>query len=509
MLRPGAMRQTDALDLLAKASGILASSFDLAQTLPGVAQLCTRECAEYCAIVASAPGLREFFAESAQDDTLTGNVPNTSVPLPQTLRNRGLSSVIAVPIVGRQEILGTFVLATRAEGAFAEDVRKLAAILALQLANALDQAALFERTQRVADRLQRALLPETFPAVPGVEFYAAYLPASDEAEIGGDWYDAFSLPDGRLAISMGDVAGHGLEAATIMGELRQAMRSVALTDSTPSQVLDHINGIVNARGTIGMVTAIFGFYYPKTRELTYAVAGHPAPALSLHGGRTAFLPGGGIPLGIAESVTAEDWTITLPPEARVTFYTDGMTEYNRNVLEGEEALLHACASADVLDSANPAQALQEALFRDTRNRDDAAVLVLAASGADIAQEMRFTAIPLIAPIVRASLNHIADECGLSDEQRFALTLAAGEAVANAVEHAYRGETPGIVSVRAHVAPEAITLDIEDHGRWRAFERREERGRGITLMHEMMTGVKITSAADRTRVTLTLARAKSA
>jgi serine phosphatase RsbU (regulator of sigma subunit)/anti-sigma regulatory factor (Ser/Thr protein kinase) len=509
MLEPGAMRQTDALDLLAKASGILASSFDLAQTLPEVAQLCTRECAEYCAIIASAPVIYEVFAEAAQDDALTGNVANNSEPLPESLRKRGLRSVIAVPIVGRQEILGTFVFASRAVDAFTEDIRKLAAILALQIANALDQTALFERTQRVADRLQRALLPDTFPTAPDVRFCAAYMPASDEAEIGGDWYDAFSLPDGRVAISMGDVAGHGLEAATIMGELRQAMRSVALTDSTPTQVLEHINGIINARGSIGMVTAIFGFYQPKLRVLTYAVAGHPAPALTLNGGRTAFLPGGGIPMGIADSVAAEDWTITLPPDARVTFYTDGMTEYSRNVLDGEEALLHACASPEVMESENPAQALQESLFRNAANRDDAAVLVLAAEGGEVTQEMRFTAIPLIAPIVRASLNHIADECGLSDEQRFAITLAAGEAVANAVEHAYRGEPPGIVSIRARVAPETITLDIEDHGRWRAFERREERGRGITLMHEMMSGVKITSAADRTRVTLTLSRSKTA
>lgn len=505
MLEPGAMRQTDALDLVAQASGILATSFDLAQTLPAVAELCTRECAEYCAIVANTSGAPYVFAESAHDDTLIGKYTDNSVPLPEHLRRLGLDTVLTLPICGRQEILGTFVIASRENDSISDQVRKLCNVLALQIANAIDQAALFERTHRVADRLQRALLPEAFPVIPGVRFHGAYKPASDEAEVGGDWYDAFALPDGRLAISMGDVAGHGLEAATVMGEIRQAMRSVALTDASPADVLGHINEIVNVRGTIGMVTAIFGFYHPQSRVLKYAVAGHPAPVLTMQEGRSAFLPGGGIPLGVSEAVGSEDWTVTLPPHARVTFYTDGMTEYTRNVLDGEAVLLQACASEKVKEAANPAEALQDSVFAHAINRDDAAVLTLVCEDDAIPQEMRFTAIPLIAPIVRASLNHIADTCDLDDEQRFALTLAAGEAIANAVEHAYKGDAPGMVYVRAEIDPQTITLHIEDHGRWRVFEKREERGRGITLMHEMMHSVRITSSHERTRVTLVLRR----
>jgi len=504
MLEPGAMRQTDLLDLIARASGILAASFDLTHTLPEVADLCVHEIAEYCAIVANGPN-DGLFVEASADDNVRGKVANAGAPLPDALRSLGLTTVIAYPVCGRQEILGTFILASRRENAFNEQTRKLANVLALQIANALDQWTLFERTHRVADRLQRALLPESFPKANGVQFFGAYRPASDEAEVGGDWYDAFAVPDGRIAVSIGDVAGHGLEAATVMGEIRQGMRSVALSGQTPAQVLQHINGIINLRESIGMVTAIFGYYEPQTRALTYAVAGHPAPVITIAKGRTAFLPGGGIPLGVASEIDTQDWTVTLPPASAVTFYTDGMTEYARDVLAGEELLLRAAGDITYLAAQNPADALQQSIFGTVQNRDDAAVLTLFCEDGPIPEEMRYTAIPMIAPLIRASLHRFADDSGLGEEERFALTLAVGEAVANAVEHAYRGLPVGMLFIRTGADEHALTVRIEDQGRWRAFERREERGRGITLMHEMMSGVRISSSQDRTTVNLTLAR----
>ncbi|HEY9179226.1 MAG TPA: SpoIIE family protein phosphatase, partial [Candidatus Baltobacteraceae bacterium] len=218
--------------------------------------------------------------------------------MPDILHEHGFESVLAAPLVGRHGTLGTFVVASRTRGAFNGTGQKLANVLSLQITGAMEQSVLFERTHRVADRLQRALLPESFPPVRDAEFHAAYRPASDEAEIGGDWYDAFALPDGRIAISMGDVAGHGLEAATVMGEIRQAMRSAAVGETSPAVVLEHINRVINLRDTIGMVTAIFGYYRPECRELTYAVAGHPAPVITIAEGFHGFLPGGGMPLGV-------------------------------------------------------------------------------------------------------------------------------------------------------------------------------------------------------------------
>lgn len=508
MVEPGAIRRADALDLLAEASGILARSFDLSATLPMVADLCIRKFADYCAIQARFDDAGLSVVEAARELGFHVPIADASA-IPDVLREHGFEAVVVAPLRGRNGTLGQFVLAARAKSVFNGTAQKLANVLALQLAGAMEQSMLFERTHRVADRLQRALLPDSFPRPLGCEFHAAYRPASDEAEIGGDWYDAFALPDGRIAVSMGDVAGHGLEAATVMGEIRQAMRSTAVGEHSPTTVLTHINSVINLRKGIGMVTAIFGYYQPHSRELTYAVAGHPPPIIAIDGGFSGFLPGGGMPLGVDAEINAKDWTISLPPRSCVIFYTDGMTEHSRDVIAGEQQLLDASVRAFERDPENPALAVQERIFDATVNRDDAATLTLSCSDGAVPAEIHFSAVPLVAPIARSFLHRFCDENKLSDSQRFSLITAVGEAVANAVEHAYRGEPPGDVILRPRADAETISIEVEDHGRWRSFQRRDERGRGIVLMHELMDHVRITSAQNKTIITLIMNRGAQA
>jgi anti-sigma regulatory factor (Ser/Thr protein kinase) len=506
-IETGSVRRPDALDLLAEASGILASSFELSTTLPQVADLCVRNLADYCAIIARYGQGGVSVVEASREAAVRAS---TSDPeeLRELLYRNGFETVVVAPLIARKEDIGTFVVASQGKAAFNGRTQKLTSVLALQVANALDQAALFERTHRVADRLQRALLPDTLPLVPGAEFHAAYRPASDEAEVGGDWYDAFALPDGRVAISMGDVAGHGLEAATVMGEIRQAMRTISVSEDSPASVLQHVNDVLQLRRGIGMVTAIFGYYEPTLRELTYAVAGHPPPVLTIADGFAGFLPGGGMPLGVDPQIHATDWTLTLPPRSCVVFYTDGLTEYSRDVLAGEEKLLAASMRAFAEDPEDPAIALQERVFDAASNRDDAATLTLACGSGPVPESMRFSAIPLAAPMTRALLHRFCDEHDIDDSRRFALITAVGEAVANSVEHAYRGEQAGHFHLRTAIDDETITVEIEDHGRWRPFQRRDERGRGIVLMHELMDRVRITSAQNRTVISLLLNRGEA-
>ncbi|HZZ65695.1 MAG TPA: SpoIIE family protein phosphatase [Candidatus Baltobacteraceae bacterium] len=504
MIEPGSLQRPDALDLLAQASGMLASSFDLSATLPRVADLCVRNLAHYCAIYARHPDGAISIVEAAREPGLHVHAPDATL-LPDVLREHGFETVLATPLRGRNDVLGTFVLASRQHDAFDQTTEKLSGILGLLLANALDQAMLFERTHRVADRLQRALLPDTFPRVPGALFHAAYRPASAESEVGGDWYDAFSLPDGRIAISMGDVAGHGLEAATVMGEIRHSMRSAGVDQQSPAAVLQHINSVINLRKTIGMVTAVFAYYEPRTRELVYAVAGHPPPLLTIIEGFSGFLPGGGVPLGVEPNIDAQDWTFTLPSRSCTIFYTDGMTEYSRDVLAGEAQLLEAGIRSFVSDSENPALALQERIFDATANRDDAATLTLSCEDGPAAHVMRFSAIAVAAPIVRAHIQRICDAYGIPSPERFALITAVGEAVANSIEHAYRGQDCGGLTIRTEVGQQQVSVEVEDSGRWRPFEQRDERGRGIVLMHELMDHVRITSAQNGTLIKLVMAR----
>lgn len=494
----------DPLDLLADASRILSASFDLSATLPRVADLCVRLLADYCAIYASPAGEGSgiTLVEAAPEPGLHVQVADPAA-LPSVLGEHGFESVASMQLAGRN-VTGVFVIARREANAFDEATLKLVKILALQIANTLDQAELFERTHRVADRLQRALLPEDLPEVPGTAFHAAYRPASDEAEVGGDWYDAFWLPDGRVAISMGDVAGHGLSAATIMGEIRQAMRTTAVFEHSPSIVLEHINNVINLRSGIGMVTAIFAYYVPDRRELTYAVAGHPPPALTIENGFCGFLPGGGMPLGVDSHVEAIDHTLTLPPKSGVVFYTDGMTEYSRDLFEGEAKLLDSAIRAFTDDLDNPALALQERIFDARANRDDAASLTLQCKPGLVGEAIRFSAIPVAAPIVRSLLVRFCEQNAVDEMQTFSIITAVGEAVANAVEHAYRGDS-GYFYVRPTIENDVITVEVEDSGRWRPFAPRDERGRGMVLMNELMDRVRITSTQKGTNVILTTKR----
>jgi anti-sigma regulatory factor (Ser/Thr protein kinase) len=503
-VEPGAVRRPDALDLLAEASGLLARSFDLSATLPLVANLCIRKLAEYCAIYARTEEGAVSFVEACREVGFHVAAADANA-IPDVLREHGFEAVVAAPLQGRNGTLGTFVVASRSRAAFNGTAQKLANVLALQLAGAMEQAMLFDRTYRVADRLQRALLPESFPPVRGAKFDAAYRPASSEAEVGGDWYDAFALTDGRVAISMGDVAGHGLEAAIVMGEIRQAMRTAAISEASPARVLEQINSVINLRNSIGMVTAIFGYYHPDVRELTYAVAGHPPPVITIAEGFNGFLPGGGVPLGVESRIDATDWTITLPPRSCIVFYTDGMTEFSRDVLAGEKRLLDASIRAFEHDPENPALALQERVFDAAANRDDAATLTLYCDDGPLPEEIRFTAIPLVAPIARSFLHRLCDQYALTSTQRFSLLTAAGEALANAVEHAYCHETPGELVLRTSADDETINIEVEDHGSWRPFQKRDERGRGIVLMHELMDRVRITSAQNKTVIRLVMNR----
>jgi anti-sigma regulatory factor (Ser/Thr protein kinase) len=349
-----------------------------------------------------------------------------------------------------------------------------------------------------------ALLPERLPSIQGAAFHAAYRPASNESEVGGDWFDAFNLPDRRIAISVGDVAGHGPDAALIMGQVRQAIRTAAVSKAGPAAVLDCVNQIAALRESIGMVTAIFGVYDPQVSTLAYAVAGHPPPLLALPDGLVRRLPGGGLPLGCAAALGAIDWTFTLAAGAHAVFYTDGLIENERDPVAGEQRLLEVvrdllCGARNGLPESDPAMALQDRVFRGASNRDDSAVLLL--SRRDPVACYTFYAVPIVAPIARAIVEREISHLGIDDERRFGVLVALGEAIANAVEHAYRGANRGLIRFELENQPRQLVVTVEDFGRWRPFIRCDDRGRGIELMHAFMDSVQILSTRQSTKIVL--------
>lgn len=488
------------------ANRILASSFDLAQTLPELARLCVPAVADYM-IIQLLP--REGYVipaaiAAAPSIALTQPDGPVSPEFLASLADCGLQTYFVAPMVVNGETLGSLAIASCSDREFDESTRQITLMLAARIAAGVHTITSFAREHRVADRLQRALLPRTFPFINGITFSGEYRPASEEAEVGGDWYDAFELPDGRVAISIGDVAGHGLEAAVIMGEVRQALRAAAVVTEAPTQVLEAVNQVINLRESIGMVTAIFGYYDPKTSVLRYAVAGHPPPIIATADGFADILPGGGLPLGANTSVDARDWVFTIPPGGRIVLYTDGLIEYERDIEGGIEHLLKAVISEREADAASSAPSIQARVFTKAPNKDDAAVLTLTrVAKTDGEVDLVFSAIPLVSALVRSTLRQISAAIGFSSDAEFSVLVGVGEAIANAVEHAYGDREPGLLQLQTRIEGSRFVVRVDDYGRWRPFTRREERGRGIPLMHALCDGVQIKSTQNSTSITLSI------
>jgi serine phosphatase RsbU (regulator of sigma subunit)/anti-sigma regulatory factor (Ser/Thr protein kinase) len=474
-------RLAGGLRFLSSASRALAASFDYVATLRAVADL---------TVPAYASGL-------------TVEIDDQGTPSIACSAGVGVGArVTKFPLVARERAVGALRI-TMAGQLDALD-HEIFEELALRIAVAIDSAQIYAREHHVADTLQRALLPERLPEHDRVRFDAAYIPATEEAIVGGDWYDAFNLPDGRIAISIGDVAGHGLRAAIVMGEVRQAFRAAALNPTSPSDVLERANTIVNMRPNPIMVTAIFGIIDPATATITYAAAGHPAPVLALPCLMVERLPSGGIPLGIADRIDATDWSFTIPPGAYLAMYTDGLIEHSHDVIAGEEQLLDAMRDEIVERSASPALSLMNRVFGDRKNNDDCAALFVATSDEPrTAFSFDFSAIPMAVPIVRRTLQRFLRALELDDDRVYAMITAVGEATANAVEHAYV-QCPGIVRLRVTHSDGALRVTVEDDGRWKQAQKRDERGRGLPLMRALMDGVEIRTNQSHTAIHLTLA-----
>ncbi len=236
-----------------------------------------------------------------------------------------------------------------------------------------EQRMLYENERRVADALQEAFLAENLPAVPRLLLSRTYHPASAEARVGGDWYDAFDISERRLLISIGDVAGHGLEAAILMNRARQSILISSLHEERPGKVLEQTNRAILVQDT-RMVTAICGFIDPEKFEINYATAGHPPPILVRSDGSSVFLPHDGLVMGTDESTTYRDFTAQAQPGELLVLYTDGLIEYDRDIVAGEQRLLAAASKART--SLDPANSILNTIFADTAPVDDVAILTV-------------------------------------------------------------------------------------------------------------------------------------
>ena len=288
-------------------------------------------------------------------------------------------SVLFVPIrSGEEGICGvlTCVLGgADPRGTYTPEDLRFAEEIAVRAGLAFFHARAYEHERNIAVSLQEASLPSGLPALAGVHLSADYRPGSGEATIGGDWYDAFLLDDGRLAITVGDVLGSGLRAAVTMGKVRQAMRSAATLIPTPDAMLDVADRTIRSESADLYATAIAGIYDPRAGTFTFASAGHPSPRVRSSNGRIEACERPGAMLGLRVRGETETMTVATPDGSTLLLFTDGLFEATRDIDEGLRRIYDALQDAAVARAPDAAGALVERVMRGSPATDDVAVLV--------------------------------------------------------------------------------------------------------------------------------------
>jgi hypothetical protein len=236
------------------------------------------------------------------------------------------------------------------------------------------QQEAYERERRAAEALQEALLRKRLPKLPAVDFDAVYAPAGLSGRVGGDWYDALALDDGHVLFSIGDAAGHGLQAAVVMSRARQSIASVAMADRDPALILKRSNAVL-FRQDSGMVTAICGIVDSERKALLFASAGHPPMILVHVDGRTERLATLGPPLGVISDAPYRNDSKVIEPGSMLVLYTDGIIEQDRSPEQGEHLLLDAVRSVGPRSN-EPASEILSRVLGDAPPADDVAILTL-------------------------------------------------------------------------------------------------------------------------------------
>ncbi|MER6070952.1 SpoIIE family protein phosphatase [Streptomyces sp. NPDC001817] len=432
-------------------------------------------------------GVRPVFADApaarAALPELLGECAESVVPSGQ--------HAILAPLRGRRRVIGAALFLRRPERlAFEGDDLLVAAQLATHSALGIDKAVLYGREAYIADELQRTMLPETLPRPTGVRLASRYLPAAETARVGGDWYDAIPLPGSRVALVVGDVMGHSMTSAAIMGQLRTTAQTLAGLDLPPQEVLHHLDEQAQRLGTDRMATCLYAVYDPVTHRITIANAGHPPPVLLHLGGRAEVLrvpPGA--PIGVG-GVDFEAVELDAPAGATLLLYTDGLVESRlRDVWTGIEQLREKLAATARLtgpDHPPPLEALCDEVLDmlGPGDRDDDIALLAA----------RFDG---IAPSDVAYWKLEPDETAPGQARRLArralarwdledltdsMELLVSEVVTNAVRYASRPVTLRLL--RTDVLRCEVGDDVPQLPRLRQARADDEGGRGLYLVNRL-------------------------
>lgn len=430
-------------------------------------------------------GVRPVFADA----------PAARAALPELLgegRTAPLGQrTILAPLRGRRRVIGAAVFLRRPDRpAFEGDDLLVAAQLATHSALGIDKAVLYGREAYIADELQRTMLPETLPRPTGVRLASRYLPAAETARVGGDWYDAIPLPGSRVALVVGDVMGHSMTSAAIMGQLRTTAQTLAGLDLPPQEVLHHLDEQAQRLGSDRMATCLYAVYDPVAHRITIANAGHPPPVLLHLGGRAEVLrvpPGA--PIGVG-GVDFEAVELDAPAGATLLLYTDGLVESRlRDVWTGIEQLRERLAATAQLtgpDHPPPLEALCDDVLDmlGPGDRDDDIALLAARFDGIAPSDVAYWFLePEDATPARARrLARSALERWGLEELTDSLELLVSEVVTNAVRYASRPVTLRLL--RTDVLRCEVGDDVPQLPRLRQARATDEGGRGLYLVNRL-------------------------
>lgn len=453
---------------------------ELSELSSAIAELC--EVRPGGALAEVLRGVRPVFADA----------PAARAALPELLGEEGQSVVpcgqraILAPLRGRRRVIGAAVFIRGPERiTFEGDDLLVAAQLATHSALGIDKAVLYDREAYIADELQRTMLPETLPRPTGVRLASRYLPAAETARVGGDWYDAIPLPGSRVALVVGDVMGHSMTSAAIMGQLRTTAQTLAGLDLPPQEVLHHLDEQAQRLGTDRMATCLYAVYDPVAHRITIANAGHPPPVLLHLGGRAEVLrvpPGA--PIGVG-GVDFEAVELDAPAGATLLLYTDGLVESRlRDVASGIEQLREKLAATAQLtgpDHPPPLEALCDEVLDmlGPGDRDDDIALLAARFDGIAPSDVAYW---LLEPEVSAPrearrlARRALSRWGLEDLTD-SVELLVSEVVTNAVRYATRPVTLRLL--RTDVLRCEVGDDVPQLPRLRQARRRTRAAAGCT------------------------------
>ena len=417
------------------------------------------------------------------------------------LRERGIASLLGVPLLVEGRIIGVLHVGTLQRRSFTEDDIRLLRVAADRAAMAIDRARTGEQ-RHLAEALQRTLMPVKLPETPGVGIAGRYRPARPGAQLGGDWYDTFNLPDGRIALVIGDVVGHGIPAATSMAQLRTALRAFASEGHGPAVVAGRLNDLLMREPGDPTATLAFLALDQETHRLTAVSAGHPPPLLVTDDGSARYvdLPAGP-PVGAARVARFDEQEIEVPVASLLLLYTDGLVERRDEPLDaGLDRLRASAAAAGSMSPQAFCDLVLSRLLESTDQEDDVALIAMQTRPLGARLELRYEADPEVLSSLRRQLGRWLRENGVDDRAAFDIVLACSEASANAAEHAYPPQE-GHFDVDAVHEGDQVVITVSDTGTWRP-ESDTQRGRGLTLMRGLIDEVSVERGdPDGTIVTL--------